>query len=213
MQTQQLRPASNVTGSLTAVSRRPHVGAHTQVGHHRLVTHEAGTRHRAQLVEWLSIHVQLHRKIHRARGFPANWSYCCIEELVLTLGYWGIPSPLPPGRDRGPERMCYSNASHYGDTHSLTYVEGYALTTVGVGCAHAWCVDDHGNVHDPTWPDGLGVAYLGLPFAASHIRAFTEKFGNACLLRDAHLDDYRILREGLSADAVVPIGEPVTTRA
>ncbi|WP_329072729.1 hypothetical protein [Amycolatopsis sp. NBC_01480] len=109
--------------------------------------------------------------------------------------------------------MCYSNASGYSETHGLTYVEGYGLTEGGFGCAHAWCVDEHGNVHDPTWPDGLGIAYLGIPFSVNYIREFTERLGNACLLHDAHLDGHRILREGLPVDAILPIGDPVATLA
>jgi hypothetical protein len=173
------------------------------------VTHEPDNGHHAQLVEWLAIHVQL----YRSSGRSAGWSYCSTEELVLAIGRWGFPSALPPGRARGPAQMCYSNASDYSKTHGLTYVEGYGLTNVGFACAHAWCVDEHGHVHDPTWPDGLGVAYLGIPFSASYIRAFDEKLGNACLLHDVHLDEHRILRVGLPADAILPIGEPVGTPA
>ncbi|WP_125734700.1 hypothetical protein [Amycolatopsis sp. WAC 04197] len=173
------------------------------------MTHESGTGHRAQLVDWLSKHIQL----HRAFGRNADWPYGSIEELVLSLGRWGLPAPLPPGRARGPERMCYANAASYAESHDLTYVEGYALTYVGFVCAHAWCVDADGRVHDPTWRDDVGVAYLGIPFSAGYARTFTEKFGSACLLHDAHLDEFRILREGLPVDATVPIGEPIGTRA
>jgi hypothetical protein len=109
--------------------------------------------------------------------------------------------------------MCYSNASGYSEAHGLTYVEGYGLTKDGFGCAHAWCVDEHGNVHDSTWPDGLGLAYLGIPFSANYIREFNERLGNACLLHDAHLDGHRILREGLPVDAILPVGDPITTTA
>ncbi|GAA3792486.1 hypothetical protein GCM10022380_06520 [Amycolatopsis tucumanensis] len=47
-----------------------------------------------------------------------------------------------------------------------------------------------------TWPDDTDLAYVGIPFAANHVRAFTEEFGRASLLQDAHLDSYRILRYG-----------------
>lgn len=165
--------------------------------------------HRAQLVAWLSAHVQL----YRARGRPAGWAYYSPEDLLLTLGHWGIPALLPQDRPRGPEQMCYANASSYSETYNLTYVEGYGLTTIGYTFAHAWCVDDQGHVHDPTWPDGTGMAYLGIPFSTTYIQEFNEQFGNACLLHDAHVDGHRILREGLPTDALLPIGDPVTTAA
>lgn len=164
---------------------------------------------RAQLVAWLSAQVQ----IHRARGGPTEWSFCCAEDLVLTLGYWGIPAALPAGHIRGPEGVCYSNASGYGETHNLTYAEGYGLSDSGLVFAHAWCVDQHGYVHDPTWPDGGGLAYLGIPFSASFVPAYEARLGGACLLHDPHLDEYRILREGLPTSAILPIGNPVTAAA
>ena len=112
--------------------------------------------------------------------------------------------------------MCYANASAYSENHGLTYVEGYGLTNignVGFACAHAWCVDEHGNVHDPTWRDGLGIAYLGIPFSRNYIQEIDERLGNACLLHDSHLDGHRILRDGLPADAIRPVGEQVVTLA
>jgi hypothetical protein len=94
-----------------------------------------------------------------------------------------------------------------------TYVEGYALSVGGLVFAHAWCVDDRARVHDPTWPDGAGLAYLGVPFSATYIRAHEKQFGNACLLHDAHLDGYRVLREGLPLNAIAPAGGLVTENA
>jgi hypothetical protein len=45
--------------------------------------------------------------------------------------------------------------------NDLIYVEGFA---VGVfPTLHGWCVDDAGNVIDPTWPDGRGKEYYGVP--------------------------------------------------
>lgn len=155
-----------------------------------------------QLISWLSQHVQ----IHRSRGETERWSYCCVEELVLTCGYWGIPAPLPSQRRRGPERNCYANATDYSRTYHLTYVEGFALTDVDLACEHAWCVGADGQVHDPTWRDGGGVAYLGIPLSIDYLERFDEQFGNARPLLDFYLDNCRILRDGLACDAIVPVG-------
>jgi hypothetical protein len=157
-----------------------------------------------QLVSWLSSHVQ----IHRSREGAPSWSYSCVEELVLSLGYWGIPAALPSHHRRGPERACYANAAAYGSAHHLVYVEGYALTRFGLVCEHAWCVDEYAQVHDPTWQDSDGTAYLGVPFAASYLDRFDRRFLSARPLLDFHLDDYRILRNGLPREAVTPIRQP-----
>lgn len=95
----------------------------------------------------------------------------------------------------------------------MTYVEGYALTRFGLACEHAWCVDEHGHVHDPTWQDGDGTAYLGVPFATAYLDRFDRLFANARPLLDFHLDDYRILRDGLPRAAITPIGLPIATSA
>ncbi|ALG06309.1 hypothetical protein AOZ06_04660 [Kibdelosporangium phytohabitans] len=160
---------------------------------------------RAHMTAWLSTM----DSTHRARGVPPGWKYSSIEHLMLTCGYWTLPTPLPMGRAFGPERQCYANASAYSEIHDVAYTEGYALSTSGVVYAHAWCVDQHGQVHDPTWRHG-GVAYLGLSFSKSYVHDCNQRSGAACLVHDPHLDDYRLLREGLPADAIVSIGEPVT---
>lgn len=177
--------------------------------HHLVVRLEADTvvtHHRAQVIAWLSALAD----IHRTRGRPPGWNFDGVEDLVLTHGRWGTPAPLPSGRARGPAGTCYANAQAYSTRHGLTYVEGYGLSSGELVYAHAWCVDDTGNVHDPTWPPGTGLAYLGLPFTTRYIKAFTKRLGDACLLHEPHLDDHRLLRTGPPADAIVPIGEPAT---
>ncbi|WP_329793514.1 hypothetical protein V1227_16770 [Lentzea sp. DG1S-22] len=80
-------------------------------------------------------------------------------------------------------------------------VEGFAVFENGMVTAHAWCIDHHGRVHDPTWPIGSGLAYLGIPFSNSYIQSFTDRVGDACLLHDAHRDNFRLLRSGLPPNA------------
>jgi hypothetical protein len=98
-------------------------------------------------------------------------------------------------------------------TACLTYVEGFALSTIGIAYPHAWAVDDVGNVHDSTWPATRGLAYLGIPFSAAYVEAFDRTLGDARLVHDAHLDDYRMLRDDLPDEAVLPLGEPVSAGA
>ncbi|MDX8140578.1 MULTISPECIES: hypothetical protein [Lentzea] len=161
--------------------------------------------HQSHLVDWLSTQVE----IHAAFASTRTWLFTCVEELVLETGYWGVPTELPPGHVRGAAGRCFANASAYATVHCLTYVEGFALSTVGIAYPHAWAVDDAGNVHDSTWPGTRGLAYLGIPFSAAYVEAFDGILGDARLVHDAHLDDYRMLRDGLPDGAVLPLGEPV----
>ena len=53
--------------------------------------------------------------------------------------------------------------------HGMTYVEGYAIGIgSSIGILHAWCVDQDGNVFDPTWK--TGEAYFGIPFKAEYVK-------------------------------------------
>lgn len=175
-----------------------------------MVSYDAETAlaDRRRLLAWLSAQAE----INRSRGGTDGWAFSCVEDLVLTHGRWATPTRLP-SELRGPLGACFANASRYSLLSGLTYVEGYALSAGGLVFAHAWCVDDQGQAHDPTWPDGSGYAYLGIPFSASHIHTYDEQFGNACLLHDTHLDEHRILREGLPVTAIVAIGAPLIDNA
>lgn len=83
----------------------------------------------------------------------------------------------------GKMKQCFMNAYKLADRdHTLTYVEGFANGIIPVH--HAWCVDRHDNVVDPTWRDGQD--YFGVPF---QLRAVVE----GILRREAYgslIDDW-----------------------
>jgi len=136
--------------------------------------------------------------IHPLRNAHPDWTYVCIEHLVLHRGTWYTPAPLPVGRDRGDERHCFANATRHSRAHELIYVEGYALGPHGLIFEHAWCARPDGTVEDPTWPDGAGLAYLGIPFDADYIARFEQLRGvTTRMLFDPHLDNWQLLRTGL----------------
>ncbi len=162
---------------------------------------------RQQIIDWLTAATSLQQGYR-----PAGWRFCSIEDLVLTHGRWGTPAPLSPAVVRGPEGLCFANANANATAASelhdgFTYVEGYALGPAGIVLAHAWCIDDAGLVQDPTWPPSVGFAYLGIPFTTDHIREWTARARIARIVHDAHFDGFRILREGLPAEAIASIGE------
>ena len=140
--------------------------------------------------------------IHPTRHTRSDWAYRCVELLLLHRGHWYFPAPFPADRKRGDKRHCYTNALRHSRAHHLSYIEGYALGPHGLPYEHAWCARPDGRVEDPTWPDGAGLAYLGIPFTARHIAEHEQRHGTTVrLLFDSHLNDGEPLRSGWPAAA------------
>ena len=71
---------------------------------------------------------------------------------------------------RGTPKECYKNAAlAVLDNPKLTYVEGQ-MAFHGVPIDHAWCVDQQGNVVDPTVKDGEDTAYFGIPISTEYLK-------------------------------------------
>jgi hypothetical protein len=82
--------------------------------------------------------------------------------FLLAEGRAFEPARLKPGIRRGQPRECFQNALNLAHRHpDLFYCEGFGLKSVIID--HAWCVDQHGRVVDPTWGDEPARAYWGVP--------------------------------------------------
>jgi hypothetical protein len=84
-------------------------------------------------------------------------------------------------------------------------VEGFGLTDAGLVAPHAWCAHPDGTVEDPTWDDA-GRAYLGIAFTPDYLAEFEARRGTVTVLFGQHLDDMRLLREGLPENAFADSG-------
>lgn len=77
---------------------------------------------------------------------------------------------------QGEPKMCFMNAGMLALNDSdLTYCEGY-FDTFGVISPHAWCIDRHGFVIDPTlrWHENIG-GFFGIPFRTSYLRRTIQR--------------------------------------
>lgn len=110
---------------------------------------------------------------------PADWRYCCFEELVLSHGRkFDQIIRRPKWIKKGVIKECFSNClkelMRYPDR--LVYCEGYATGVIPVH--HAWLLYE-GKVIDPTW-DGRDIIkdhteYFGIPFNYNYVlRVATE---------------------------------------
>lgn len=86
---------------------------------------------------------------------------------VAAYGQEHTPQPLPAQYERGTQKECYKNASLLVLNHpELTYAEGFAKSdrTGDLTFMHAWAVDAHNNVVDPTWDRPENGKYFGVKY-------------------------------------------------
>jgi hypothetical protein len=100
--------------------------------------------------------------------------YRSLETFVLNEGRAFTAAPLPDHVDAGEVGYCYQNALTLAlADETLRYVEGFATHgNLPVPLFHAWCVDDDGNVVDPTWTYEEGSVYYGVEIDADAAMTF-----------------------------------------
>jgi hypothetical protein len=102
------------------------------------------------------------------REFPRpDWRYNSLEALVLDQGAEHSAAKRPKGTRKRRNGQCYMNSIHLAWERGLTYVEGFACSEYGLPTLHAWCIDEHNIVVDPTWLHPERAAYIGVPILAT----------------------------------------------
>ena len=89
---------------------------------------------------------------HRSAGVRRRHPIHDINTLVREFGeHFSGQAPTRTG-EKG---LCYANALRFARTHPrVRYFEGFASPNSAgdsITYGHAWCVDKHGHVLDPTW--------------------------------------------------------------
>jgi hypothetical protein len=97
-----------------------------------------------------------------------------IHSLILERGRFWSPRDLPENVQAGRLGDCFRQARELAllRPECFTYVEGYAYSRVDfcVPVHHAWCVDEYGNVVDPTWSKPSAGVFAGVAFREEMIR-------------------------------------------
>ncbi|MCC3770584.1 hypothetical protein [Streptomyces sp. UNOC14_S4] len=161
------------------------------------------------LFDLIRKHVALHNRGYAARP---EWAYQSSAHLLLALGRRFAPVPRPDDLTGMPDRLCYGNSARYATVHQaegVVYAEGFALINVGEAVfhlPHAWVVRPDGTVLDPTWDDGPGRAYIGVPVADP---ALWPVDGGG-LFSDFE-KTLPLLRDGFPANAIADVGRPLIT--
>jgi hypothetical protein len=148
---------------------------------------------------------------HAAPAVSEDWRYRSWAALLLAHGR--VFDPVPAGPDpvpaawRGETRTCYISSATWAIGSGRPYVEGFAATDLLALLAteHAWVAGAAGEALDPTWRPGLGLAYVGIPFAPAYRQAHLRP----ALLHPGDGDGLALLREGLPAGALVEAGRPI----
>lgn len=158
-----------------------------------------------RLKSFLEQQTQLMRKIQS----NPDWKYRGFEELILDCGIEMKYSPLPKNIDPGLPKSCYYNCFEILRKNlDLIYCEGYALNEeLPLPLAHAWLVNNHGEVIDPTWNESSTV-YLGIPFDTKwFISLLRSRNSEDCLavFEGNYLEQYSLLKQGLPINALAKI--------
>jgi hypothetical protein len=137
--------------------------------------------------------------------------YCSTQRLILDLGIHfktKIESPLS-----GKRNECYKNCFQnlvlpHSANSNLYYCEGFAAHEgIGLVVAHAWLVNDRGEVIDPTWRDPqsfINPVYLGVVFDWEFVMAVAAKTEMYGVLDNDRATEYEFKRLGLPPNALHP---------
>lgn len=99
-------------------------------------------------------------------------------DFYLQLGRAYKAGPVPAGIEPGTPRRCYDNSGNLALEQGWAYCEGFAMQPGLFPMHHAWCVNDAGEVIDPTWAHAQDNEYLGVALDESFLVAHCERIGH-----------------------------------
>jgi len=137
-----------------------------------------------ELADYFRKVLDMHRSSNVLDLRSKGYAYGGVFDYLLQHGRWYVPRRLPKHIPRLAPKQCFWNSVILGVIHGTTYVEGYAMSTIGLPVHHAWGSDAQGRLYEVTW-DMVGTAYCGVEFSL-------ERADNATWVGDASvLDDWK----------------------
>ena len=110
-----------------------------------------------------------------------------------------VPSPF-----RGQPQVCYKNCFDLLRKQGYHYTEGYAIDDqLNLAIAHAWLVNNAGEVVDPTWTDNArGATYFGVVFDSEYVFEVGKITKNYGILETNYPNWRKLMFEGLPPNAL-----------
>lgn len=134
-----------------------------------------------------------------------SFLYKSTQRLVLKNGISfekKIKSPF-----KGEPKQCYPNCLRVlYKNPSLYYCEGFAAyNDISFAIAHAWLVNEKGQVIDPTWwkeTDLQNCAYFGVVFDEEFVMEMADKLKVYGILENDFMNEHKLKREGFPTHAL-----------
>jgi hypothetical protein len=140
----------------------------------------------------LRLHQYARQEAAMWRSSRPGWRWASLSDLVADRGVFHTPAPWPGRRPpyARPGR-CFATVTRYldnpGRRPGLTYVEGLTLVEgEPFPFDHAWLTDADGRAFDPSLPDGMAVAYLGVPVPCEERRRIQQQRGTWAVFTACH---------------------------
>lgn len=134
-----------------------------------------------------------------------SFLYKSTQRLVLKNGISfesKIKSPF-----KGEPKGCYQNCLKVlFKNPTLYYCEGFAAyNDISFAIAHAWLVNEKGQVIDPTWfkkTDLQNCAYFGVVFDEEFVMEMAAKLKVYGILENDFMNEHKFKREGFPTHAL-----------
>jgi|GEM_PF-1663478 len=144
-----------------------------------------------------------------------DWRYKSNQRLILDTGK-PFEKRVEPTPFKGEPKSCYQNCFQLLGKKNLYYCEGFAThNSYPLAFAHAWLVNDTGEVIDPTWWDVAKFAnsvYLGVAFNEEFVREIATKTQKYGIIENDFMIDHKIKREGFPSHALSSKFHPAVLR-
>jgi hypothetical protein len=153
-----------------------------------------------RLLEIITEQADLIDKLSRTHNLLYKSTYRLVLDYGKPFNNRLIPSPF-----RGKIKQCYQNCfDPLWRRKDWYYCEGYAIDDdLNLAIAHAWLINDNGQVIDPTWKDNAsGATYFGVVFQHEYvfeIAKITKCYG---ILENDYLNSHKLMIEGFPSYAL-----------